>query len=160
MVRTSADGAGLCFPENCTLAPHVLVGYVDISSGGVRALLLLREALARWAGPEKTQSRAGTVWGGPAEDSEDGAAVHCVRAWESAISEQHATPAAALQIDTFHGADGQAAVSVVCINAQLPVGSANCIALDLVRKILADKVRPFVFVNYLCCCFSSHLNPQ
>ena len=61
MVRTSADGAGLCFPENCTLAPHVLVGYVDISSGGVRALLLLREALARWAGPEKTQSRAGTV---------------------------------------------------------------------------------------------------
>jgi hypothetical protein len=160
MVKSAADGAGLCFPENCTLAPHVVMGHVDISSGGVRALLLLREALARWAGPEKTQSRAGTVWGGPAEDSEDGAAVHCVRAWESANSEQHATPAAALQIDTFHGADGKAAVSVVCINAQLPVGSANCIALDLVRKILADKVRPLVFSNDLCCCFANFLIPS
>ena len=83
-----------------------------------------------------------------------------MRAWESASSEQHATPAAALQIDTFHGADGQAAVSVVCINAQLPVGSANCIALDLVRKILADKVRPLFLLNYLCCCFANFFIPS
>ena len=51
MEKSAAEGAGLCFPENCTLAPHVVMGHVDISSGGVRVLLLLREV-----GPEKTQS--------------------------------------------------------------------------------------------------------
>ena len=54
MEKSAEDGAGLCFPENCTLAPHVVMGHVDISSGDVRALLLLRSV--NWTGPEKTQS--------------------------------------------------------------------------------------------------------
>lgn len=137
----AASGAGLRFAgDDSALAPHVIVGHVDISSAGARTLLLLREALARWAGPEKTQSHAGTVWGVPGEDSEDGAAVQCPRAWERVDTDQHAAPAEALQVDTFHGADNKAAVSVVCINAQVPAGSANAIAVDLVRKLVADKV--------------------
>ncbi len=54
MEQSTEDGAGLCFPENCTLAPHVVMGHVDISSGGVRALLLLRSVL--WSGSEETQT--------------------------------------------------------------------------------------------------------
>ena len=50
------------------------------------------------------------------------------------------SPAAALQTDTFHDADGAAVVSLVCINAQFSLRGANAIALDLVRKVVADKV--------------------
>lgn len=136
----ATSGAGLRFAGTGALAPHVIVGHVDIASAGARALLLLREALSRWAGPERAKSAAGSVWASPSEDSEDGAAEECPRAWESSGVDQQEMPAAALQVDTFHGEDGKAVVSVVCINAQIPVGSANTMALDLVRKIIDDKV--------------------
>jgi len=146
--------AGLRFGEG-VLAPHVIVGHVDIASAGVRALLLLREELCRWAGPEKAASAAGAVWSAPAEDSEDGAAVACPRAWESNSAVPQESPAAALQVDTFHSADGKAVLSVVCINAQISAASTNAIALDLVRKIIGDKVFPYVLgrsgIRRLCC---------
>jgi hypothetical protein len=144
-------GPGLRFAEGGgALAPHVVVGHADIASAGARAVLLLREALRRWAGEERTVSRAGAVWAVPEEDRSgaDGAAAECVCAWESVDAEQQATPAAPLQVDTFHGADGRAAVSLVCINAQVPAGSTNAVVLDLVRKLVADKVRPCALAAY------------
>ena len=140
----SVGAAGLSFAGGgATLAPHVVIGHVDISSAGVRAALLLREVIRRWAGPDKTQSHPGAVFvatlGGD-DDSGDGAAVECARAWKSTDPSQQMPPAAPLQVDTFHGSDGAAVLSVVCINAEVPGDSANAVALDLVRKIIADKV--------------------
>jgi len=147
----SGSEPGLRFGEGGgALAPHVVVGHADIASAGARAVLLLREALRRWAGAEGTVSRAGAVWAVPEDDRSgaDGATAECARAWESVDSEQQATPAAPLQVDTFHGADGRAAVSLVCINAQVPAGSTNAVVLDLVRKLVADKVRLFALAAF------------
>ena len=139
--KMSERAAGLRFAsDSATLAPHVVIGHVDISSAGARVALLLREVLRRWAGPDKTQSHPGAVWATLGGDDNSGA-VECARAWESTDPSQQMPPAAPLQVDTFHGSDGAAVLSIVCINAEVPGGSANAIALDLVRKIIADKVK-------------------
>jgi len=141
----AGTGAGLRFAEDGgALAPHVIVGHADIASAGARAVLLLREVLRRWAGAERTVSGAGEVWAVHDDSSGtgDGLAAKCARAWESADAAQQAAPAAPLQVDTFHSADGRAVVSVVCINAQVPASSTNAVALDLARKLVADQVRP------------------
>ena len=140
-MHVEGRAAGLHFAgDGGQLAPHVIVGHVDIASAGVRAMLLLREGLRCWAGPEKTVGKAGSVSATPEDgvDSAEGAAQECAPAWKGA---GQASPAAALQVDTYRSADGVAVVSVVCINAQFPVMSANAVALDLVRKIVEDKVR-------------------
>ena len=136
--------SGLRFEEGETqtgLAPHVIIGHCDVASAGVRTVLLLREALRSWVGADKTVSAAGSV-SAPAEEDEgeDGAAQDCRRAWDCTAADVQMSPAAALQTDTFHDADGAAVVSLVCINAQFSLRGANALALDLVRKVVADKV--------------------
>lgn len=145
MPEREAEAAGLRFvsasdPGACTLAPHVIVGHVDIASAGVRALLLLRETLWRWAGPDRTTCTAGAVWATAVEDGTIDSAVPCPPAWQCGGGDQVAPTAAPLQVDTFCDADGKPTLSVVCINAQFSVISANAVALDLVRKVIADKV--------------------
>ncbi len=145
MAAGAGATAGLRFSGGSSgaLAPHVIVGHADLASAGVRSLLLLREALRRWAGPERTASVAGELWAISGEgDSTDSAAAPCPRAWECSGEGpcQLASGAAALQVDTFHDADGKPVVSLVCINAQVPVLAANAVALDFLRKIIADKV--------------------
>ena len=145
MPEEAVQSAGLRFGEGdgsgSPLAPHVIVGHVDIASAGVRALLILRETLWRWAGPDRIASTAGAVWAAADEEGADGSAAPCPPAWGCG-GDQVAPRAAPLQVDTFHGADGKPVLSVVCINAQFPSRSANAIALDLVRKVIADKVNP------------------
>ena len=49
-------GGGSGDGSSGALAPHVILGHADLASMGVRSLLLLREALRRWARPERTAS--------------------------------------------------------------------------------------------------------
>ena len=63
MAAGAGATAGLRFSGGSSgaLAPHVIAGHADLASAGVRSLLLLREALRRWAGPERTASVAGEL---------------------------------------------------------------------------------------------------
>eukprot|EP00960_Hanusia_phi_P029534 748008-Hanusia_phi.AAC.1 len=122
---------------DAALAPCLVLGYADISSSGVRSVMLLRELLKKEVSEARRRGSTGTLW----YRDENGVPRDCAIAWAGI------DPLANLYIETFHDEDGKPVLSLICLNAQIVEGSTSSVALSLVQKIIQDRVEKV----YLLC---------
>ena len=128
------------WPDEMELAPHVVLTHMDISSAGLRAVMLLKEALRESAGAsQQVKTKQGKIMHARAED---GVWEAIPKAWQDCrdVAENTESSSHALEVCTLYDGQQRPAVTLLSFNATLPPSHVTAVALDVVRSLIVHKV--------------------
>ena len=132
----NSNQRNVVWPSELQIAPHVIMAYVDISSAGLRALIFLKKIFLK-------QSISSQSYFGNIVSSEHSA---CAQAWKDCFQRDSDKP---LEVFTVFNKDKAPLLSLLFVNAMLPVDIITGVAIDLIQGLMERKVLQFSRILYL-----------
>ena len=124
----------IVWPTDVVLATHVFMGYIDISSAGLRALMFIRKIWSEQSSQQFVENYSGKIKLGGQNIS---------KAWKDCS--RCTEPESSLEICTFFDKERVPVVSFLFLNAILPAEIVTGVAIDLAQGLISRKVRkPYI----------------